>query len=248
MIRIGFSTALALLVVASTAYAQRPTPQPRGFVSIDGGYQGGTEDFSNGGTFTQYLEQANFDNDYDVKPGPQLNVAGGIRLWRALHAGVSVTRFTRTTPVRVSGAIPHPFFFSRPRSIEGDVTSLKREEVAVHVQARAVFAATPRVQVALFGGPSMFNVTQGVVGGVQYSESYPFDTATFQSATTSTAKESQIGFNAGGDVAYFFMKNVGIGVSAQFSRAEVTLPAGNATDATTKVGGIQAGAGIRLRF
>jgi hypothetical protein len=251
MTRILFSTVLTLVFAASTAYAQRPPARPaalRGYVWVDGGYQAGTEDFSNGGTFTQYLEEASFDSDYDVRPGPQFNVGGGVRVWRALHAGVAITRFTRTTPTRITGAIPHPFFFSRPRSFEGDVTSLKREEIAVHVQARAVFAATPRIQVALFGGPSMFNVNQGVVGGVQYSESYPFDTAAFQSATTSTAKKSRVGFNAGGDVAYFFMKNLGVGGSVQFARAEVTLPAGDATDVTTNAGGIQAGVGIRLRF
>jgi hypothetical protein len=262
MTRLCVNTVLALLVATSAAYAQRPPARPssqapkptatstklRGYISIDGGYQAATEDFSNGGTFTQYLEQANFDSDYEVKPGPQFNVGGGIRLWRGLHAGVAVTRFTRSTPVRVTGAIPHPFFFSRPRSIEGDVTSLKRQETAVHLQARAVFAATPRIQVALFGGPSMFNVNQGVVGGVQFSESYPFDTAAFQSATTSVEKKSQVGFNAGGDVAFFFTRHIGVGGSAQFSRAEVTLPGGNATDVTTNAGGIQAGAGIRLRF
>jgi hypothetical protein len=265
MTRILFTTLLALLLGVSTSLAQqrRPAPAPakatvkpamksasklRGYVSVDGGYQGGTEDFGNGGTFTQYLEEARFDSDYELKPGPQLNIAGGIGIWKNVYAGVAVTRFTRTTPTRVTGAIPHPFFFSRLRNIEGDVAGLKREELAVHLHARVVVPTSPKMTVALFGGPSWFSVKQGVVGGIQYTESYPFDTAAFQSATTSRSTKSQVGFNVGGDVAYFFMKNVGIGGSAQFARAEVTLPSGNANDVTMDVGGLQGGVGLRLRF
>jgi hypothetical protein len=257
MTRILFNAALALLLTSSAAYAQRPPAKPsttkpapklRLYAAVDGGYQGGTEDFSNGGTFTQYLEQARFDSEYEVKPGPHFQVSGGVGVWRQLYAGVAVSRFTRTTPTRITGAIPHPFFFSRPRAIEGDVAGLRREETAVHLQARAILPATRRISVAVFGGPSWFSVKQGVVGGVQYSESYPFDIAAFQSATTSRPKTSRVGFNAGGEVAYFFLRNLGVGGSAQFARAEVTLPAGDATDVTTNVGGFQGGVGLRVRF
>lgn len=256
MTRMLLTTIAALLLTGSAAYAQRPpaTPAPRPpvplrvYVSVDGGYQSGTEDFRNGGTFTQYLEQARFDSAYEVEPGPQFQTTAGVRLWRRLHAGVGVSRFTRTTPTRVTGAIPHPFFFSRPRSIEGSVAGLRREETAVHVQARAVFPVSRRIDVAAFGGPSWFSVEQGVVGAVQYGESYPFDTAEFRSATTSREKASQVGFNAGADVAFFFLRNVGVGASVQFARASVTLPGGDATDVATKVGGVQGGVGLRLRF
>lgn len=257
MTRMAVTTLAALVLTGPAAHAQRPPaappaaqrPQaPRLYVSIDGGYQAGTEDFRNGGTFTQYLEEARFDSAYEVEPGPQFRAAGGVRLWRRLHAGVAVSRFTQTTPTRVTGAIPHPFFFSRPRDIEGSVAGLRRKEAAVHLQARAVVPISGRIDLAAFAGPSWFSVEQGVVGAVQYGESYPFDTAEFRSATTMRRKVSRAGFNVGGDVAFFVLRNVGVGASVQFARANVTLPGGDATDVDTNAGGVQGGVGLRLRF
>lgn len=256
MTRMLLTTLVACFLTCSAAYAQRLPAKPavpqapllRIYASVDGGYQGATEDFSNGGTFTQYLEQARFDSSYEVEPGPQFQAAGGARIWRRLHAGVAVSRFTRTTPTQITGAIPHPFFFSRPRSIEGSLAGLRREETAVHLQARAVFPISQRIDVAAFGGPSWFSVRQGIVGGVRYGESYPFDTAEFLSATTSREKASRAGFNVGGDVAFFFLRNLGVGASVQFARASVTLPGGDATDVDTTVGGVQSGVGLRVRF
>jgi hypothetical protein len=93
---------------------------------------------------------------------------GGVGVWKNLHAGVAFSRFNQTTATTVTGAIPHPFFFSRTRSIDGEVTGLKREETAIDLQARVVLPATRRITAAVFAGPSWFSVKQGIVGGIQY--------------------------------------------------------------------------------
>ena len=64
-------------------------------------------------------------------------------MWRALAAGVSVTRFKDSRDVPISGTVPHPFFFNRARSITG-VTSGARQEMAVHVDAMWVDARSGR--------------------------------------------------------------------------------------------------------
>ena len=52
----------------------------------------------------------------------------------------------------VSAKIPHPFFFSRDRSVSGAVTGLTRDELAVHLQATVIAPIGTRAQVMLFGG------------------------------------------------------------------------------------------------
>ena len=92
-----------------------------------------------------------------------------------------------------------------------------------------------------------FQVEQSIVDDVNYTEAYPFDTATFSSAVSSAQSSSGTGVNVGGDVAFFFGPNVGVGVGVQYSSATVqmTLPSG-ASD--VKAGGAQVGGGLRLRF
>lgn len=100
----------------------------------------------------------------------------------------------------------------------------------------------------LFGGPSFFQVTQGVATDFTYLDSYPYDSASFDAAVTTTAKQSKVGFNAGGDVAFFFSRQVGVGFTAQFAGATVNLPSVSGGTTNVKAGGLQAGGGLRLRF
>lgn len=242
---------IALLVVISAgtqaAFAQT-VPVSRGFVVVNGGYQLTTNDFGDGATKRENAEDGRFDTTYEVKTGAAFDIAGGGVLWRQLGVGVGVSRFSVSTPSALTATIPHPFFFSRPRSVSGDVTGLKREELAVHVQARGVFPLGTHVQVMVFGGPSFFRIKQDVITDYSYNESYPYDDASFNAATITTASASKAGFNAGGDVAFFFTSQLGVGATVQFARTTVDLPGGGNATQEVKAGGGQAGGGLRLRF
>jgi hypothetical protein len=100
----------------------------------------------------------------------------------------------------------------------------------------------------LFGGPSFFQVKQDVVTEIVYADTYPYDTASFGGAQTTAAKESNIGFNVGGDVAFFFTRQLGVGFSTQFSGVNVDVPRVDGGTTPVKAGGLQAGGGLRLRF
>ena len=92
MTRTLIATLIALLLAPSATSAQQPPGRPavtkppalRVYASVDGGYQAATKDFANGGTFTQYLEQARFDSTYEVKPRPHVQISGGVGIWRRL--------------------------------------------------------------------------------------------------------------------------------------------------------------------
>jgi hypothetical protein len=65
---------------------------------------------------------------------------------------------------------------------------------------------------------------------------------------TTNAKRNKVGFNAGGDVAFIFSRQVGFGFTAQFAGATVDLPSAFGGTTDVKAGGMQAGGGLRLRF
>jgi opacity protein-like surface antigen len=239
--------AAVLVLIGTTAFAQSGEPL-RGFVSINGGYQASSTDFRDSIVFTEFVEQGSIDSSYNVKTGPQLDVAGGARVWRSLGIGAGITRFSNSGTATVTGKIPHPFFFNQTRSVEGEAAGLKREELAFHIQAMAMVPGGERLSLVVFGGPSFFNVKQGIVQKLQYSQQYPYDTATFSGVDTDTPSESAIGFNAGADVGYFFARNVGIGGVIRFIRASVDFTSIDGETVPVDAGGVQAGAGLRLRF
>ena len=231
------------------AKPSRPQPIDRIYVSVNGAFQTGGDDFGETVTFRENAEDGRFSTDYAVKSGPALNVSVGASLWRNIGVGVGVTRYSKNTPAAFSASVPHPFFFNRPRQVEGEVAGIEREELAVHLQARATFVPTERVQAVVFGGPSFFTVKQDIVNDFELTEAYPYDTATFSRGIFTTVDESKMGFNVGADVGYFFTRQIGIGGSVQWAATTIDAPASGGTGTfEISAGGFQAGAGLRLRF
>ena len=80
-----------------------------------------------------------------------------------------------------------------------------------------------------------------------YDETYPFDTATFRSATTRRSKASVTGFNAGADLQWMFGRHIGLGGMVRFTRGSVDLTTENDRRISVRAGGVQAG-GLRIGF
>jgi hypothetical protein len=147
----------------------------------------------------------------------------------------------------VSASIPHPFFFGRARAIEGTVNA-RREETTINAQIMAFVPAGSRVLVIISAGPSLMTVRQTLVTAVRWDESYPYDTATFRAPDTKTPSGSVTGFNAGADLVFRFGRSFGIGALVRYTQAKVDLSPADGRTMTVDVGGLQAGAGIRLIF
>ena len=118
----------------------------------------------------------------------------------------------------------------------------------MHVQASWTVTVNEAIEVAVFGGPTFFSITQDLVTDVQFTQTYPFDTATYTGATTDRQSESKVGFNVGADVSFFFSGHVGVGWLARFSRATIDVPTQDGGAVAVESGGFQTGGGLRLRF
>lgn len=249
----ALTVAVLTLAVSAAAEAQTPpapSPPPvlteRLFFSAGLLYQVNSNDFTDSATIRRNAEDGRLETNYAVDGGPAFDISGAVVLWRQLAVGVGLTLFSGSTATSINAQVPHPFFFNQARTVTGDFDG-DRSETAVHIQAKWIAPINDKLLITIFGGPSFFKVEQSVVSDFEYTESYPYDTATFSRAIVSTQSESKVGVNVGGDVAYFFSQNVGVGFNAQYSGATVqmTVPSGTAD---VKAGGLQVGGGIRLRF
>lgn len=237
--------------VARTAAARRQTPTlpNRVFVDINGGFQSGTQTFSDTTDDALYGESASWDADYETRSGPAFDVGGGVRVWRNLIASVAYSRYRDTNLAAIEGEIPHPFFFNRNRAISGESAGLIQQEDVVHLSAMWAERAGRRLDVRVFGGPSLYRVQRDLVSDIAYAETYPYDTASFDSATVERVKVDTWGFHVGGDVTWMFTQMVGVGAMARFSRAETDLSSpANGDPISLRFGGLQFGGGLRFRL
>jgi hypothetical protein len=244
---IGLTT-LMLAIDVHGASAQTNQWQDNARVSINFGEQVSSTTFGTTTTSIVYLETATINTTYTVPKGPLFD--GGIlfRLRGSFGVGVAVSSYSKQSDAPVTGSIPHPFFFNANRALSGTATGLQRNEIAAHIQA-AYVVESRRVDLAVFGGPTIFRVSQDVVLDAVYAETFPYDTVTFTSATTARAEGTKIGFNVGVDVGYRLSRTVGVGGLVRYSRATLSFPVtGSASNLSVDAGGLQAGGGVRFYF
>ena len=244
--------AMALLTAATLGGALLlPAPaaaQAGGWLSVNGATQATTTSFTDNVRFIEFHEDADFDAGYAVGTGMVFDGGAGVRLASGFGFGVAVSRFERLDAVSIDARIPHRFFFNRPRSVIGSQPDLTRLETAVHVEVRWFESAGDTVELAVFGGPTLFNVQQDIATAVTYDDAYPYNEASFASAATMPATATAIGFHAGADVGFFFSQAVGLGALIRYSGGVVDLPGEGERMVPIDVGGFQVGGGLRLRF
>ena len=245
-LRVLGTAALFVCLTAPGAGAQ--SLPNRVWVSVNVGMQIPGEDISDRFEFDRFVERATVDVDYDAEPAVLFDGGVGVLLWKRLGAAVAVSRFTRDGTAQIDARIPHPFFDNRHREISGSADSVTRSETGIHMQATVTAEAGDKFIVIVSGGPSYLRVDQDLVSGVQYSESFPFDEATFTAADLTRTNASALGFNAGADFMWMAARQWGIGGVVRYSRATVDLETNDGRTISTSAGGLQVGAGIRLRF
>ena len=241
-------TALALIacVPARAAFAQSGD---RIRISVNGGVQASSSTFTTSASQPVYLEHAVIDATHQIRSGIVADAGIGIRLAGGFGIGVAVSSVMAKKDADVSAAVPHPFFFNRPRTVTGTASGTRRDELATHLQLIYTIHPGDKVDVVLAAGPSFFQVHQDVVTSIAFSDSYPNDTAALTSATTQRVTANSTGFNVGVDVGWRLARHAGLGGVIRLSQAAVTLTVPNgARTVSSDAGGLQAAGGLRLYF
>ena len=234
---------LALCVCAAPRMAAAQTMQwtDRGYVSVNGGAQAGSHDLSESGSFPLYDETATFTSTNKVKGGGMFDVGGAYKVWKNnLLAGVSVSHVSSKSDGSLTGSIPDPVFFDRPRAVTKAFSGLKHSETAIHLDAIWMMPVANKIDVGFAAGPTIFSIKQDTIPSLTVTEPGPTVTTAVSSASKTT-----VGFNAGVDVQYMLRNKYGVGAVARYAVGSVSLP--GASKKLT-VGGFQIGVGGRVRF
>lgn len=221
----------------------------RWFVNVNVGLQAPGRDLAEVGTFTLYEEDLTITGTRKIGSGPVIDVAAGTHLSESFSVGIGYSRFSKKSDVGVTARVPHPLFADRPRSGVGGLEGLKHTEQAFHLTAMWRFVLMEGVDFKVGAGPTFFRVSETGPASVTATEKgAPFETVTLN-FSDGTRKKNGVGFNVVGDLTYMITERLGAGVLLRYTGASIKLPMpGGATRDKNGVGGLQFGAGVRLRF
>lgn len=244
MTRIQRMLITTALVAASAAFARPAAAQQwtdRGYANISFGAQAPSRDLATTTTFDIYGESARQTAAQDVGGGTFFEIAGGYKVWRNLAAGIGLTFVGSSADLIVDASIPDPDFFDRPRSVGTTLTGAKYRETALNLTGTWMMPMTEEFDIALQFGPTIFLVSQELPGTLQVAEPGP----TVTSAALVKDDHTTIGVHFGVDATYLFTPRLGAGVLLRYSVGSVDI---TGAEDSLKVGGLNIGAGLRVRF
>lgn len=209
------------------------------FIDVNGAGQTQSRTINTSTTFPLYGETAGINAAQKIASGAIFDISGGYRVWRGLSVAVGFSAFSRTSNGALIASIPSPIAFNRPLTVTASSSGLKHTELGTHVMAVWFFPITDKIDVDVFGGPSFIRLNQDVM-----TASVPPGTRDLNIERPSRQTETAKGGNAGINATYLFSRHYGIGLFMRYAGGSVDLPAAS----NVKVGGFQAGGGLRLRF
>lgn len=234
---------LALCLFAAPGIASAQTMQwtDKGYVAVNFGAQVGSHKLDTSSTFSLYEETATVTSNQEIQGGGFFDIGGAYRVWgQNLLAGVSFTHTSSDADVAISGSIPDPVFFDRPRTVNTTQSGAQHSEDALHLSAVYMIPVANKLDVGVFGGPTIFWVKQDTITSLTVTEPGPT-----VNAPLSEVKKTTAGIHFGVDVQYLVAKKIAVGGLARYAWGSAKID--GATDNLT-VGGFQIGAGVRYRF
>jgi opacity protein-like surface antigen len=249
----------AAVVFVCLCFAQPAFAQSKGWIDVNFGIANAAEknvtteaNIPDGeGEFETYRVGYNFPR------GASFDFGGGFMFSRILGAGVQFIGTAHEDAADLFIRIPHPRFFNAHATDDGFTDQkLQRTEGGMNL---SLVAALPtnnnNFSVRFYGGPTYFRLKADVINEIRYAQEFAlFNGANFVDITSWSSEEveeSAWGFHAGADLGYFFSDHFGIGGFARLSRGTVTFGTDEYfvdSDIDVKVGGFQAGGGLRIRF
>lgn len=245
---------LALLLCSLPVSAAAQSAPSRGWVDVNVARVVSQQDDQNYELATPLFDEtARAATSYPALPSATgLGIAAGVNFHPRIGVSVGWDRINYEYGVGMAVAIPHPVVFNRTATATDVTASLERSDSAIDLSLVYTPAAPDAWRVRIFGGPTYFKVTQGMVGGINFSQQFTLSGINLVDITTYDAEDvegSTWGFNAGADVAYFFSRYVGVGGGVRFNKGTVTVEDPlTVKDAELDAGHTVISAGVRFRF
>lgn len=238
----------ALVLLAATLLcAGRADAQWNGFLNINGSVQADDRSVTHALTEPLYGERATYEATMTSPGGGLLDAWVGVRVWSDLGIGLGATVLNARGNTAISGSVPSPLFTNRHRAASLERPGLRHQQVGVHVPLIYMLPVSERVHVAVSAGPSWFRLRHDTVTAVRLTEAAPYTAVEIAGITTTAEEGTGIGYNAALDVTYLLTRYFGVGLFVRYTggTVEIAFPDGVQS---LDVGGVQAGAGLRIRF
>jgi hypothetical protein len=200
-------------------------------------------------------EARTFRTTYENPTGASFDFGGGVMLTPQIGVGVSFAGTAHQSEPQLFVQVPHPNFFNASASDTAEADrKFQRVEGSVHLQVMGATELGDNVRLRVFGGPTYFRLQHDLVSDIRYVQTFAvFSRANAVDITTYDSVDevegTGWGYHVGADVSFFFSRVAGLGAFARYSRGTVDLlePALDA-EVELKVGGLQFGGGLRLKF
>src|SRR5262245_24762350 len=264
--RTGFISASQVVLESEGAPASRPSGAPRAqapatparsrssksarALNIDSAFRVAGTDLTRSFTaFTDvFAEAGSIATDYGKRSGVAFDALVAQPIAGPLGVGVGFDYFSRSHDATVDARVPHPFFFNQLPTGTFQTQGLKAQEAALHIPVIWMPPEMGSIKIMIFGGPSIFHISQAVVTDLVLDEQYPYDTLKITGVKTSERTATQFGFHVGGDVGYFFTPSTGIGAGVRYSRANLKFDHDDDVTTDGSAGGLSVVACVRVRF
>lgn len=241
---------LALMALASPAFAQALPWEGRAFANVNFGVQlGSTTSADTSQTFSIYDETGTIKSTQAIDgKAPFFEIGAGVRLFGNFGVGIAYTRVKTSGDANITASVPSPLVYDTLRSATATVSTLDHVEQAYHFQLIWLLPITDRLDVTFSGGPTAFRLKQGTVLTPTVAEVGAPYTSVNLTTTAADTTGSRMGFNIGADLSYRFASHLGVGAMVRYSGRTFNLTPTGGSPIDVKVGGLQIGAGLRLRF
>ena len=100
---------------AGQASAQSSTWADRGYINVGWGVESGSSAMTDTRTSSIYEEAATITSSNTFTSGSLFDVGVGVRVWKNLTVGAGYHQEQNDTDGTLTGSIPSPVFFNRPR-------------------------------------------------------------------------------------------------------------------------------------
>lgn len=238
---------LLLLLAAGTerAAAQGASPDASTvFLNVNFGAQPKARQYAVSEAFTLYDEPAAIGSTISTGSGSLFDISAGYRVWQDLSIAVGVSRYSDSSSTTVNATIPDPLFTDRPHASSITLNGLDHSERATHLSFvyRLPLQIIDKLDLSVWVGPSFFSLKKDLPANAVVA---PGGT-TLTSVDKKTVSESATGGHFGIDISYMVTKMIGAGLFVRTSSASVDVE--GVDGGKVDVGGVNYGAGLRVRF
>jgi len=197
---------------------------------------------------TVYYETASYGLDYALNKSQSFGATLGFHFSPSLGIALAVGSTSRTIDETSTVTLPHPLWPESNRSGELKDTSQKLSELDIALNLFLSLRFGP-LGLSLFGGPCYMMSKATLVSDLAFAEQgYPYLEVTLTQSTASLTS-NVVGFNAGAEVGYYLGRSLELFVGGKFVGGTAKFkPETDVPELSIALGGLRAGAGLKLLF